>query len=67
MKVKQLMFNRTKVVIGNGATTHFWEDAWLGDSPLAIQYPSLYRIAQRREVLVATVFQSIPLNIQDGH
>ena len=64
MKVKQSIFNRTRFVIGNGASTRFWEDTWLGDSPLAIQYPSLYRIAQRREVFVATVFQSIPLNIQ---
>uniref|UniRef100_A0A453CHT8 Uncharacterized protein n=1 Tax=Aegilops tauschii subsp. strangulata TaxID=200361 RepID=A0A453CHT8_AEGTS len=36
----------------------------LGETPLAIQYPSLYRIVQRREVFVATVFQSTPLNIQ---
>ena len=64
MKVKQSMFNRTRFVIGNGASRRFWEDTWLGDSPLTIQYPSLYRIAQRREVFVATVFQSIPLNIQ---
>ena len=64
MKVKQSLFNRTNVVIGNGASTRFWEDTWLGETPLAIQYPSLYRIVQRREVFVATVFQSIPLNIQ---
>ena len=64
MKVKQSMFNRTRFVIGNGTSTRFWEDTWLGESPLAIQYPSLYRIAQRREVFVATVFQSVPLNIQ---
>ena len=64
MKVKQSLFNRTRFVIGNGTSTRFWEDTWLGESPLAIQYPSLYWIAQRREVSVATVFQSIPLNIQ---
>ena len=63
MKVKQSLFNRTRFVIGNSASTRFWEDTWLGDSPLAVQYPSLYRIAQRCEVSVATVFQSIPLNI----
>ena len=64
MKVKQSMFNRMRFVIGNGASTRFWEDTWLGESPLAIQYPSLYQIAQRHEVFVATVFQSVPLNIQ---
>ena len=32
--------------------------------PLALQYPSLYRIVQRCDALVATIMQSIPLNIQ---
>uniref|UniRef100_A0A453H6B3 Reverse transcriptase zinc-binding domain-containing protein n=1 Tax=Aegilops tauschii subsp. strangulata TaxID=200361 RepID=A0A453H6B3_AEGTS len=64
MKVKLTLFNRTKFIIGNGASTRFWEDTWLGETPLAIQYPSLYRIVQRREVFVATVLQSNPLNIQ---
>ena len=36
--------------------------AW-GDA-LAIQYPSLYNIVQRRDAYVATVLQSNPLNIQ---
>ena len=64
MKVKQALFNRTKFVIGNGASTRFWDDTSLGGTPLAIQYPSLYRIVQRRDVFVASVFQSTPLNIQ---
>uniref|UniRef100_A0A453AP63 Reverse transcriptase zinc-binding domain-containing protein n=1 Tax=Aegilops tauschii subsp. strangulata TaxID=200361 RepID=A0A453AP63_AEGTS len=64
MKVKLSLFHRTKFIIGNGASMRFWEDTWLGETPLAIQYPSLYRIIQRREVFVATVLQSIPLNIQ---
>src|SRR3989337_3230430 len=56
MKVKQSMFNRTKFLIGDGTSTRFWEDTWLGEIPLSIQYPSLYRIAQRRDVVVATGF-----------
>ena len=31
--------------------------------PPAIQYPSLYRIVQRRDAFVATILQSTPLNI----
>ena len=31
---------------------------------MALQYPTLYRIVQRRDALVATIMQSIPLNIQ---
>ena len=64
MRVKSSYFNRTKFIIGNGTTTHFWEDTWLGETPLALQYPSLYSIVQRREAYVATVLQSVPLNIQ---
>uniref|UniRef100_A0A453M4Q8 Uncharacterized protein n=1 Tax=Aegilops tauschii subsp. strangulata TaxID=200361 RepID=A0A453M4Q8_AEGTS len=36
----------------------------LGETPLAIQYPSLYNIVQCRDAYVATVLQSTPLNIQ---
>jgi len=63
MRVKSVFFNRTKFILGNGTTTRFWEDTWLGESPLALQYPSLYRIVQRRDDFVASVLQSIPLNI----
>ena len=64
MRIKATFFNRTRCIVGNGNDTRFWEDTWLGNAPLATQYPSLYRIVQRREALVATVLQSIPLNIQ---
>ena len=42
----------------------FWEDTWLGETPLAVQYPTLYNIVQRKEDYVGTVFQTISLNIQ---
>ena len=64
MKVKLSFFQRSKHLVGNGASTRFWEDTWLGEAPLAIQYPSLYRIVRRRDALVASVFASIPLDIQ---
>ena len=64
MKTKVAFFSRTKFIVGNGREIRFWEDTWLGDSPLALQYPSLYNIAQRKEVSVATVLGSVPLNIQ---
>jgi hypothetical protein len=36
----------------------------LGDKTLAQEYPSLYHIAQHRNVLVADVLAQVPLNIQ---
>jgi hypothetical protein len=41
----------------------FWEDIWLEDSPLAQQYPTLYSIAERKEVSIAQVISQSPLNI----
>uniref|UniRef100_A0A453B2E7 Reverse transcriptase zinc-binding domain-containing protein n=1 Tax=Aegilops tauschii subsp. strangulata TaxID=200361 RepID=A0A453B2E7_AEGTS len=64
MRVKATFFNRTKFIVGDGNDTRFWEDTWLGDTPLALQYPTLYRIVHRRDALVATIMQATPLNIQ---
>ena len=63
MRVKPLFFNKAKILVGDGANTRFWEDTWLGETPLALQYPTLYNIVQRREAYVASVLQSMPLNI----
>ena len=64
MRVKVAFFNRTKFIVGDGNDTRFWEDTWLGETPLALQYPTLYRIVHRRDALVATIMQGTPLNIQ---
>ena len=64
MRIKEFFFRRTKFVVGNGMSTRFWEDTWLGEASLAIQYPSLYNIVQRKESYVGTILQSVPLNIQ---
>ena len=63
MRVKEDFFSRGYFKIGDGANTRFWEDTWLGDSPLASQYPSLYNIMNHKNVLVAQVLAQTPLNI----
>ena len=62
MKVRSDFFKRGSFVIGDGMNTRFWEDTWLGDSPLAQQYPLLYNIANHKQVLVAQALTQ-PLNI----
>jgi hypothetical protein len=44
LSVKVDFFKRGSFIVGNGQTTHFWEDTWLGKTSLATQYPSLYAI-----------------------
>ena len=63
MKVKEDFFSRGSFKIGNGLETRFWEDTCLGDKPLAQQYPSLYNIAQHKNVMVASVLTGFPLNL----
>lgn len=50
--------------MGNALGVRFWEDKWLGDSPLAIQYPSLYSILRNKNVSVAHVLSNNPLHIE---
>ena len=64
IKVKVAFFNRTKFVVGGGESTRFWEDTWLGETPLAMQYPNLYNIVQRKQNFVSSVMGTVPLNIQ---
>jgi hypothetical protein len=64
MRVKNDFFQRGSFVVRDGMKTRFWEDTWLGDTPLATQYPNLYVIARTKHVLVADVLSHAPLNIR---
>jgi hypothetical protein len=35
-------------VVRDGMKNKFWEDTWLGDAPLASQYPNLYTITRSK-------------------
>jgi hypothetical protein len=63
MRVKPEFCKRGMFKVGNGMAVRFWEDTWLGDYPLSLQYPLLYNIIQPKNVLVSTVLAQHPLNI----
>jgi hypothetical protein len=63
MRVKESFLSLGHIKLNNGESIHFWEDIWLGNFTLQQHYPSLYAITRRRNVSVALVFSSIPLNI----
>jgi hypothetical protein len=60
---KDEFFKRGSFVICDGHTTRFWEDAWLGITSLANQYPSLYAIVRHKNIRVADVLNQTPSNI----
>jgi hypothetical protein len=63
MRIQDDFFSRGRFAVGEGSIARFWEDVWLGDIPLAQQYPSLYNIIYRKYSLVASVLAQTPLNI----
>jgi hypothetical protein len=52
LKVRDDFFRRGHFQVGNGLGTRFWEDTWLGDGLLALQYPFLYNIIQRKKFML---------------
>ena len=64
MQVKPSFFMRSLFEVGDGQSTSFQEDTWLGDNPLAVQYSSLYNIVRKKDDTVQLVLGSTPLNIQ---
>jgi hypothetical protein len=63
MKVKEDFLSGGSFKVGNGEDMRFWEDTWLGNKSLAMQYPSLYNIVHRKNVSVANVLNQNPSNI----
>jgi hypothetical protein len=63
MKVRESFLSLGHLRLNNGENIRFWEDKWLENFTLQQQYPSLYAITQWKNVSVASVFSSIPLNI----
>jgi hypothetical protein len=63
MKVKDTFLNLGSFILKNGTRIRFWEDRWLGLQPLMTQYPSLYNIARKKSATVASVFETVPLNV----
>ena len=61
---KNRFFKRGSFVVDNGLQTRFWEDTWLGNKPLAVQYPSLFNTVPHKNMLVAQVLSNNPLNIE---
>ena len=63
MSVKDDFFKRGSFKVGNGSNISFWEDVWLGDTSLSRQYPSMFNIARRKDLSVASVFSLPTLSI----
>ena len=50
MRIKVAFFDGTKTILGISNTIRFCDDTWLGETPFAIQYPTLYNIVISRKL-----------------
>lgn len=58
-----VFFPHISFSVNCGSDVCFWEDTWIGASPLKQQFPSLYRIALNRKASFADVLGANPPNI----
>jgi hypothetical protein len=47
--------------LGNGLSTRFWKDAWIGDGPLCLKFPRLFSLSMQKDISVGDL-----LNMEDG-
>ena len=60
MHVKNSFFRFGSFLIKDGSEIRFWEDTWLGNTPLKDQYPALYTIARGKIGTIAVVLSTSP-------
>jgi hypothetical protein len=63
MATKNFLFCYGTFSIKAGSQICFWEDSWLGNSPLREQYPALYSIVHHKSDTIALVMASSPLDV----
>jgi hypothetical protein len=63
MEVKSLFLERGRFKVRDGTQARFWEDLWIGQVPLMKKFPSLYNIVRKKNVSVAQVLSTTPLNV----
>ncbi|GJS46146.1 RNA-directed DNA polymerase, eukaryota [Tanacetum coccineum] len=57
------LLSLVKKKVGNGEATSFWNDVWLGDSPLKQTYPRLYFLELDKHASVASKLRDNSLTI----
>jgi hypothetical protein len=55
-KIKLVLRLGAKHNVGNGASTHFWLDWWVGPGKLQDRFPNLFAIAEAQEASVASLW-----------
>lgn len=63
-EVKSWMRVGSRYRIESGRSVFFWEDVWLGDTPLKTQFPYLYSICRDNDATVSQLYSEEGWNIE---
>jgi hypothetical protein len=63
MKIKDQFLQCGHFKVRSGTEIRFWEDTWVGDQPLKLAYPNLFRIVRKKSATVVEVLSTTPLSI----
>jgi hypothetical protein len=63
MKFKESFLDLGRFQLGNGQDVRFWEDRWLENSNFKELFLTLFAITRKKDISVASIFSTIPLNI----
>jgi hypothetical protein len=58
LSLRETLFKYCKMVVGNDCRTSFWKNCWIGDGPLAVNFPILFDLALDKDVTVNKVLSS---------
>ncbi|XP_058082388.1 uncharacterized protein LOC131230485 [Magnolia sinica] len=56
LRIQNHVIQHSCLELGNGSTICFWEDSWLGELPLKIQFPLLYRLSPERDICIINCY-----------
>jgi hypothetical protein len=63
MKIKELVLSCGSFMVKDGTQIRFWEDTWVGITPLKQQFPTIFNIAHDPHATVASVMGGEQYNI----
>lgn len=58
LKTKEILKWGLKAHVKNGQKTRFWEDVWIREIPLKLEYPRLYALCKDKGCLVADYWEN---------
>jgi hypothetical protein len=58
LSLRDNFYKYCNTLVGNGLNTSFWKSNWIGNLPLAVQFPSLFDLAYDKDISVNKVLVS---------